>query len=372
MNYRLARSATAILLALFVMLEPVVPAGAAEPSVSHGAQALIHLPTDDAMHAAASTEWWYVVGHLHDAAGHTYGYETVMFRFSHLRAAVPSLPFDVVYRADVAFTDEGSHTFSGAPRYVRPSGATTMSRSLLEVRAGPLAMNRVASQPVLTYSVRETAPDGTRLDLVLRAAKPALLVGGSGLIPMGKRGSSYYYSLPNLQTRGTIQQHGQGRPRAVSGISWMDHQWGVWDWSGINGWDWMAVQLAGNLQLNITDSVGGRGSPHKAATISLPTGRQTLSLHMLMTPLGRWRSPRTHITYPSGWRLRDPDLGLDVVVRPAVLGQEMTDRFAPDQSYWEGSCIVSGTLRGRPITGRAYTELAGYGAPNSAATAPPY
>jgi hypothetical protein len=67
--------------------------------------------------------------------------------------------------------------------------------------------------------------------------------------------------------------------------------------------------------------------------------------------------------------VRAPDLGLDAVVRPAVLDQEMTDRFAPDQSYWEGSCLVQGALHGAPIAGMAYTELVGYGARSPSPTA---
>ena len=45
-------------------------------------------------------------------------------------------------------------------------------------------------------------------------------------------------------------------------------------------------------------------------------------------PLGSWRSPHTGIRYPSSWRVRVPRLGLDVVVRPTIEDQEVTDPFA--------------------------------------------
>ncbi|GAC1398018.1 MAG: lipocalin-like domain-containing protein [Chloroflexota bacterium] len=353
-----AQLAAALALFALLLVPSAAPAGAASPQNG----ALVRMPADDRNHPRSGTEWWYLVGHLRDAAGHRYGYEAVVFRFGHLRSAVPGLGSDTVYRADTAFTDEGAHTFSGAPHYLRSvPGTTAASDAQLGIHAGPIAMARLAARPALSYAVRETAPDGTRLNLTVTGLKPAILVGGAGLIPMGTRGSSYYYSLTELRTRGTLLLHGRGRPIAVSGLSWMDHQWGDWDWSGINGWDWMAVQLQNHTELNVTDFVGGRGSAHKAATVSLPGGGQMVTLRVMVTPVGHWRSPLSHILYPSGWRVRAPDLGLDVVVRPTVQRQEMTDRFAPDQSYWEGSCTVEGTQRGRPVSGWAYTELAGYG-----------
>jgi len=57
-----------------------------------------------------------------------------------------------------------------------------------------------------------------------------------------------------------------------------------------------------------------------------------------------------------------PADGLDVVVRPTVASQEMTDAgfLGFKKSYWEGSCTVEGTRNSRPISGKAYTELTGY------------
>jgi predicted secreted hydrolase len=347
--------------AVLAMLLVAMTPGAATRAGATRNGALVHLPADDAMHPAASTEWWYVVGHLRDARGRRYGYEAVVFRFAHLRAAVPSLNFDTVYRVDTAVTDASAGSFSGKSRYLAPAaGKTVMSTALLRIRAGGVSLDRLAGTG-LRYRVQETAPDGTRLDVTMQTEKPPLLIGGTGVIPMGKRGSSYYYSLTHLHAAGTLVPRGKGRPLVVEGIAWMDHQWGTWDWSGIAGWDWMALQLDNGMELNVTDFQGGRGSPHKAATVSLPDGRQTVTLHVTMTPLGHWRSPATGITYPSGWRVRAPDVGLDLTVRPDVLDQELADRFAPDQSYWEGSCTVSGRLHGTTIAGQAYTELVGYG-----------
>jgi predicted secreted hydrolase len=60
--------------------------------------------------------------------------------------------------------------------------------------------------------------------------------------------------------------------------------------------------------------------------------------------------------YPSRWRIRVPDLGLDLSVRPVLSDQEI--RSAP--TYWEGAVDVSGARAGKSIAGRGYVELVGY------------
>jgi predicted secreted hydrolase len=53
-----------------------------------------------------------------------------------------------------------------------------------------------------------------------------LLQGVGGYSRKGARPAqaSYYYSLPQLATRGTIARAG-GKPEAVTGTAWLDHEW---------------------------------------------------------------------------------------------------------------------------------------------------
>jgi predicted secreted hydrolase len=67
------------------------------------------------------------------------------------------------------------------------------------------------------------------------------------------------------------------------------------------------------------------------------------------------------VRYPIGWHIAVPAIGLDARVTPTLPNQEMVDRLGGGMTYWEGSCRLSGTLKGKPITGLTYTELVGYG-----------
>jgi predicted secreted hydrolase len=141
----------------------------------------------------------------------------------------------------------------------------------------------------------------------------------------------------------------------------MDHQWGSWKWTAIRGWDWMGVQLDNGTSVALSNFDG----PHvvtKGAAASFPDGTQLVTTGSQMTPSARsWTSSSTGTRYPQGWHIVVPALGLDAQVTPTMAAQEIVDPLGFGPSYWEGSCLVAGTLHGKPITGRAYTELVGYG-----------
>ena len=79
-----------------------------------------------------------------------------------------------------------------------------------------------------------------------------------------------------------------------------------------------------------------------------------------LTALGSWTSPRTGATWPSGWRVQIAQIGLNVTVTPELADQELNTVESTGVIYWEGANAVTGTLGGRPITGRSYVELTGY------------
>jgi predicted secreted hydrolase len=51
---------------------------------------------------------------------------------------------------------------------------------------------------------------------------------------------------------------------------------------------------------------------------------------------------------------------LDVQVIPLMASQELATRRSTQVTYWEGAVQISGTTRGRAVTGQGYVELTGY------------
>ena len=85
------------------------------------------------------------------------------------------------------------------------------------------------------------------VSLRLTDEKPPALHHG-GFIDYGAAGGSYYYSRTRLSVVGGIAQ-GDGEPVPVSGIAWMDHQWGDFVVAAAGGWDWYSVQLDDGSEL---------------------------------------------------------------------------------------------------------------------------
>lgn len=351
------------LVLLLLMSSMVVPFGGGVPVTARAGFHRVSLPADARAHRDAQTEWWYFTGHLRTQGGHTYGFEVTTFRLSGLRALLPATPTDTAYRIDLALTDEGARTFSQAIEYLFPApGRVGASDRRLRITMP----GRTAAVDVQTltggrasYHLRARLRSSV-LDLTVQSARPPLLEGGKGVVPMGVGGSSYYYSLTNMRTTGTFIM--RGRAVRVTGITWMDHQWGTWNWRTIRGWDWMAIQLDNGISIALANFVQGHGRAAKGASISFPDGRQLVSSDASMEPIGGvWRSPTTHTAFPAAWRVRVPQIGLDAIVMPTVADQEMYDRAISGSSYFEGSGRLVGTLRGRAVKGLTYTELAGYG-----------
>jgi len=230
----------------------------AQAAVSHYAP--ISLPADAGIHANAHSEWWYFTGHLRDHAGHRYGYELTTFKFSGVKGMIPLQFSDTVYRIDFAITDESRHTFRSMIAYLPVTpGRTSLPagtlHSAMKADTGTMSIDTLPG-PGLAYRLRGSMSAGS-LDLTLRTTRPPLLEGQGGVEQIAN-GYSYYYSLTNMQSSGSLVTVG-GRQR-VDGVTWMDHQWGNWDWRQDKGWDWLSVQLSNGTSLALTNFTDARGT----------------------------------------------------------------------------------------------------------------
>jgi predicted secreted hydrolase len=149
----------------------------------------------------------------------------------------------------------------------------------------------------------------------------------------------------------------------VNGLAWLDREWSTSALSdGQVGWDWFALQLDDGwemmvYQLRLED---GTADPLSDGVLIDPDGQRIpldWGTEVQIEPTDTWRSPVDGAVYPSGWRVRVPSRGWDLVVEPALRDQELKVAFR----YWEGSVRISGIGEGGgPAHGRGYVELTGY------------
>lgn len=323
-------------------------------------------PRDFGAHPEFRTEWWYMTGWL------GMGAEAVGFQVT-------------FFRSRTQHPDDNPSRF--APRQLMFAHAAlampqsgTLLHAQLSGRAGPAGVSFDMADTSLSMSgwtLQRTRDDRYLVDistedfaLKLEAkseSEPVLRgEGGYSLKGPSPELASYYYSRPQLQVTAEVtvkRRSGTSRIQETriqrSGKAWFDHEWSSsLLMEGAVGWDWIGINLldGGSLMaFRIRDSAGNtlfgdwdwRDAQGKAID-----RRQGVT----WTPLGNWRSPRSLVTYPSGFILRVGDR--EWMLQPLMPDQEVDARASTGGFYYEGAVELKDNER---ILGRGYLELTGYG-----------
>jgi predicted secreted hydrolase len=309
----------------------------------------VRLPRDDAPHDAL-TEWWYYTGHLFGDDGRRYGFEYVIFQFSRGE-------FAPRYASHFAVTDSAGQRF----RYAERSGTDAIrpAEQGFSLDLDGWTMAGALGNDHLVAAM--DGPEGFAIDLRLSTTRPPALHDGDGYVEFGPAGGSYYYSRTRMAVDGTLTV--DGRPVAVTGAAWFDHQWGNFLSVGAGGWDWFAVQLESGEDLTVSLVFD---EAHEIVleygTLVGPDGTVT---HLAADELevavtGQWTSPHSGATYPARWEVRLPERAWQLELVPSLPDQELRTRASTGVTYWEGEVVVGGTVGGQPVAGLGYVELTGY------------
>jgi len=330
----------------------------------------LQFPRDHGPHPDYQTEWWYYTGNLKASDGNHFGYQLTFFR----RALIPEETLserrsewttNQVYMAHFALTDAQAGDFYNFERF---------SRGALEL-AGAQALPyqvwlhdwQVEQLDERVYQL-QAEQDVVSILLKLTDVKGPILHGIHGYSQKGPQpgSASHYISQTRLETSGEVTINGQ--EYAVSGTSWMDHEFSTSALSGDQvGWDWFSIQVKdekgsqeGALELMVFQIRKADGSidPYSSGTIIYPDGT-TRTLHSRefeITSTDSWRSPRTGATYPAQWLIIVPAEELRLEIEPYLADQELNVSF----DYWEGAVKIHGTWGGQTVAGSGYVELTGY------------
>ena len=325
-------------------------------------------PLDHGAHPTYQTEWWYYTGNLADAQENQYGFQFTVFR-SALTPEMPARQSDLstnqIYMAHFALTDGSGNVHSSFERFSRGAGGLAGATGEPEFDVWLEDWQVTQSAPETMHVQAQTVnEDGetVAVDLQLHETRPPVLHGNAGLSQKGPEAgnASYYYSLVGLKTTGSVTT--RGRTVEVTGVSWMDHEFGTSALSAnALGWDWFSLQLDNGAALMLAQirTVEGQSIGEFEGTLVLADGTQARisNQDFALEVLDEWTSPTTGIVYPSGWRLTAPAYQLEVEISPLIRDQEMQVSYV----YWEGAVNATGSMAGADVTGRGYVELTGYG-----------
>jgi predicted secreted hydrolase len=303
-------------------------------------------------------EWWYANARLTTANG-----EDVSLAFAVFQILLPNgTPFKLahffpekMFVGHYSVTSVTNQTFQyeerssfalAHPRVKVKNGYA--KETTLDVGLGDWRIWRTESGQ---YQANLTRHATDQANLTMTLTRPEVAHAGGWVGKQETTGRMYYYSATRLEVTGTLR----GDP--VSGIAWLDHQWGGengiddavfaprWDWLSMNledGRDIMAYRLR-DAQNNILE---------QAASVTMPDGSNRLE-RVDLTPVRYWKAP-TDANYPIAWDVRLED-GTRLRVESVLDAQELDARITVGHPYYEGATNITGDARG---TG--FMELPGY------------
>ena len=336
------------------------PAGALPPQV-------LKFPRDRGSHPDFRTEWWYITGHAVEAASsgaREFGFQLTFFRsrVDGTQAMTSKFAAKQLVFAHAALTDLQGKKIWHDQRIARDGfGVAAASETDMNVKLRDWSLHVMPGQPATYLAELPTADFGLKLQFT--ETQPVLLQGQQGLSRKGpdEKQASYYYSQPQLATRGSVQL--QGKRFEVTGKAWLDHEWSEEILHpSATGWDWIGMNLDDGGALTafrLRDKNGGAvwdgGSFRAARGAPYVFSRG----EVIFKPVRFWKSPLSQTTYPVEWIVRTP---ADFYTVKAVIdNQELDSRQSTGSIYWEGlSDLIDSN--GKRV-GRGYLEMTGYAQP---------
>jgi predicted secreted hydrolase len=202
--------------------------------------------------------------------------------------------------------------------------------------------------------------------LVQVPQKPPAIHGRGGISRKGpcRSCASHYYSFTRLRTTGTVMRDGQ--VYRVTGISWMDHEYGSGELlANQAGWDWFSIQLDDNREIMLyrLRQRDGSVTPQSSGSLISPQGTvQYLPLRdFAIHATAWWISPHTGARYPARWMVQVAGIKTKLLLTPTLADQELVDPRG-SSTYWEGAVNVRDAQTSRTL-GTGYVELTGYASP---------
>ncbi len=320
----------------------------------------VTLPSDLYFQGDYRIQWWYFTGHLHDKKGRAFGFELTFFV-----AGVQKRPYrsafgvNYIYLTNFAISDiEGIKFYHFSNADSGAYGFAGADNKRLRVWVGKNTLEGDLARMLIKARAQDVD-----LNLVFIPRKPIILNGDKGYSRKSEespRIASLYLSCTDLETTGTVKLG--TNIFTVHGKSWFDREITSHGLAKNEaGWDWFAIQLDDGREIMLYELRKKDGSIDRYSSGTL-VGIEGNFRHLAkedyrIEAISFYTSKKTGIRYPAKWEITVPSENLRLLVTPSLEDQEFTgDRsIESPYPYWEGTCTVEGSARGR-----AYAELTGY------------
>ena len=335
----------------------------------------LKFPEDHGPHPGYKTEWWYYTGNVADKDGKKFGFQLTFFRsrIDDKSGDFPEQPDRTsAWRTGQLILAHAALTDISEKRHYQSEKMARQALDMADVyqygdRTHVFLKNWFVDLKSQIQRLEADSPEFS-FELALVPVKKPVLHGDHGYSRKGSQveSASCYYSFTRLKAEGIIRVG--SRSYEVDGFAWMDHEFSTNPLEkDLVGWDWFSIQLDNQTELMayFLRKNDGSFSNASSATFVMASG-ETLHLafeDLHLEAIRTWKSIETGAVYPSQWLLSVPRLQLRLEIKTAVDDQEMQSPDTTGVTYWEGSILVEGSMKGQAVLGKGYAELTGYAEP---------
>jgi predicted secreted hydrolase len=310
-------------------------------------------------HRGARIEWWYFTSVLNTPKRKSpIGLEVTFFQ-------VRTLVVSAIVHAAVTDVDGQKFTYTGMVLPIHVPLTSDVHR-VVAFFGNHVGFDEKSNNLLIVTRLR-----GLQADISC-AIKDVMAQGAGGVQEMQNSpgDASYYFTLPNMSTEGTIVLNGEGLP--VTGVTWHDHQWGNFNVVKMK-WDWFSLRFDADDLYVMLFNFDRWGTTYGSGNVE--SHGRTMRVERFEVNASDIFRARHSATYPIDWELRifaSPDASNPFMVahvRPVLNEQVVSSLVTPD--YWEGLCVASAeilapvdlgghVLEPARLDGFAYVELTGY------------
>lgn len=369
----------------------------------------IDLNIHDLPHDYSSIEWWYQNAHLKGSNGKNYSFFSSFFRLA-IGKKENSNDFNFAHSLTWAFIDETDKKYwpvsflsSSAP-YVGlktiENGDNKRDELLQNAVKEIFGKNTVPLPDKIFKNEPELANDQLHLKydrnifykdnnghyhLELHNEEKALTLklkfepqmspvrhGDNGEVKGTAGEDMFYYFIPMNKVSGTLIINDELID--LNGTGWYDHEFAK-EKKSIPGedyevdllhdiaWNWVSLQLDNGSQLSAYDLFDVTNNNESAGKWAVYAKSKDETIHPTgfdFIPQEYWTSSRTFTKYPISWKLSLPEHGIDLNIKAVFEKQEFITLIS-EPAFWEGKILAEGTVNGKPVSGKGFIEISGFG-----------
>ena len=313
----------------------------------------ISFPKDEGRHSTEPIEWWYTSGHLTGKiSGKAYSFMLTYFYY-------PASTFEGFRILNL--TEENTGIFYSDTRPVNYSKLSTIQWDIeanVYTGGNESWINQTNTQNTLLpfeYSLKANSSK-VGLDLNVKATRRPLLLDEDGYLEQGNSNYSYYYSLTRNEVEGDLTLNGV--TESVTGMSWIDRQYGNFNPITAEKYEWFHVQLSNGMDINLwniftADNTIPDSKKYRILAAYENENTQYTISDFKIERLGFNYMPDSLMCYSTRWRVTSSRNKLDLVISVKNVNTEVKWPFR----FYEGATDVTGLVNGNAVKGFGFAEL---------------